>query len=188
MDDTKPDNSALLDKIKRLVEERGLNQEEFARMTRLNRHTIRQILNSEGDRRLRNATINACARALGLTVSELRSLPLERLLPRMAEASGSAQDDPLRRKYQQVTQAELKLWLERNADRARKLSEAELDELLAMQGSEGPLVAYGVETIVQRIERRKVLLERVRVIVPTKYLDLLEQMVGLIYEKVRPEE
>ncbi len=49
-------------KIARLVEERGWNQEEFAGITRLNRHTVRQILLA-GDRRLRNATISACARA-----------------------------------------------------------------------------------------------------------------------------
>ena len=31
-------------KISSLVEERGWNQEEFARITRLHRHTIRKIL------------------------------------------------------------------------------------------------------------------------------------------------
>ena len=34
----------LANKIARLVEERGWNQEEFARIARLNRHTVRQIL------------------------------------------------------------------------------------------------------------------------------------------------
>ena len=50
----------LAHKIARLVEERGWNQEEFARIARLNRHTIRQILVDGGSRRLRNATISAC--------------------------------------------------------------------------------------------------------------------------------
>jgi len=72
-------------KIARLVEERGWNQSDFARITNLNLQTIRQILVPTSDRRLRNATIGACARALGLTVSELRTLPLERLLVRMHE-------------------------------------------------------------------------------------------------------
>src|SRR5207253_3901217 len=70
-------------KIARLVEERGWNQEDFARIAGLNRQTVRQILLQNGDRRLRNATISACAKALGLSVSELRTVPLERLLPRM---------------------------------------------------------------------------------------------------------
>ena len=45
----------------------------------LNRHTVRQILHGGPKRRLRNATVSQCADALGLTVSELRTLPIERL-------------------------------------------------------------------------------------------------------------
>ncbi len=44
-------NSELAAKIARLVEERGWNQEEFARIARLNRHTVRQILVEGGSRR-----------------------------------------------------------------------------------------------------------------------------------------
>src|SRR5258708_11180584 len=73
----------LVEKIARLVEERGWNQEDFARISQLNRQTVRQILQPQGHRRLRNVTVSRCARALGLSVSELRNLPLERLLPRM---------------------------------------------------------------------------------------------------------
>src|ERR1700722_3028555 len=113
-------DSDLPSKIKRLVEERGWNQEEFARITRLNRHTIRQILIPGGQRRLRNATISACARALGLNVSELRSQPLERLLPRMVEGGASGPEDSVRRMYDQATQPELRAWIERNPDRARR--------------------------------------------------------------------
>ncbi|HEY8504908.1 MAG TPA: helix-turn-helix transcriptional regulator, partial [Gemmataceae bacterium] len=83
MSPTPPRNAELAGKIARLVEERGWNQEDFARIAKLNRHTVRQILQSDGRRRLRNATVSQCATALGLTVSELRNLPLERLLPRM---------------------------------------------------------------------------------------------------------
>ena len=73
----------LANKIARLVEERGWNQEDFARISQLNRHTVRTILNSGANRRLRNATVSQCSEALGLTVNELRPLPLERLVPRM---------------------------------------------------------------------------------------------------------
>src|SRR5207249_3501633 len=79
---TDVDSAALAAKIARLVEERGWNMEDLARISNLNRHTVRQIM-QEGNRRLRNATVSACARALGLTVSDLRNLPLDRLLPRM---------------------------------------------------------------------------------------------------------
>ncbi len=176
----------LAPKIARLVQERGWNQEEFARIARLNRHTARQILLPGPRRRLRNATIGACARALGLTVNELRTQPLERLLPRMAEGHPANGDSPLRRLYEQATQPELRAWTERNPDRAARLTGAEVDELLSLQGSGGPLTAFGVESFVERLERRRNLIERVNAVAGTEYLDLLEQIVGLLYEKVQP--
>ena len=186
MDDQSPEMADLALKIKRLVEERGWNQEEFARIARLNRHTVRQILLPGGSRRLRNATISACARALGITVNELRTHSLERLLPRMAEGGNTGPDDAVRRAYEQATLPELRAWLERNPDRARRLSEEDLDELLAMQGEGGPLDAFGVDGIVQRIERRRKVVEHVHAIAGTEYLELLEQIVSLLHDKVQP--
>jgi hypothetical protein len=185
MDEQNPASADLALKIARLVEERGWNQEEFARIARLNRHTVRQILLPGGQRRLRNATIGACARALGLTVNELRTQPLERLLPRMADGQAGA-DDSWRRRYEQATQPELRAWMERNPDRARQLSEEEVEELLSLQGSGGPLTAFGVDAFVERLERRRRLVRQVQAIAGTEYLDLLEQLVALLYEKVQP--
>jgi hypothetical protein len=187
MEELTTDTTELSLKIKRLVEERGWNQEEFARITRLNRHTVRQILMPGGQRRLRNATISACARALGLNVSELRTVPLEKLLPRMVEGSSNGPDDALRRMYDQATLPELRAWLERNPDRARRLSEEEMDEMLSLQGEGGPLSAFGVDAFVQRIERRRKLVGQIHAIAGTEYLDMLEGIVALIYEKVQPQ-
>lgn len=173
-------------KIARLVEERGWNQEEFARITRLNRHTVRQILLPGEHRRLRNATISACARALGLTVNELRTLPLERLLPRMNEAHPANGIAPLRRLYERASRPELIAWMERNPERSQQLSDEEVNELLSLQDAEGALTAFGVEGFVERLERRRRLIHQVQVIAGTEYLDLLEQFVTLLYEKVQP--
>src|SRR6266536_2428950 len=101
----------LATKIARLVEERGWNQEAFARTAGLNRQTVRQILLPTGDRRLRNATIGACARALGLSVNELRTLPLERLLPRMNTQPAGEETAARARGFEQATQPELLAWL-----------------------------------------------------------------------------
>lgn len=187
MDEEQPAMSdTLADKIARLVEERGWNQEEFSRITRLNRHTVRQILLPGAHRRLRNATIGACARALGLTVSELRTLPLDRLLPRMNETHPANGVAPLRRLYEKASQPELIAWMERNAERAQHFSDAEVDELLSLQTLEGALTAFGVEGFVERLERRRRLIQRVQTIAGTEYLELLEQLVTLLYEKVQP--
>jgi hypothetical protein len=186
MEELSTDSDDLSVKIKRLVEERGWNQDGFAKITRLNRHTVRQILIPGGERRLRNDTIRKCADALGLTVSELRTQPLEKLLPRMVKGRGGGPADALRRMHDQATQPELRAWLERNPDRARHFSEEEIDELLSLQGPEGPLTAFGVDAFVQRIERRRKLVQQIHIIAGTEYLDLLEQFVGLLHEKVQP--
>ncbi len=182
------DSVELASKIARLVRERGWNQEDFARIADLNRHTVRQILVEGGTRRLRNATVSACARALGLSVNDLLTLPLERLLPRMTRQVQelTSQSDTFRRLYDQASQPELLAWLERNSERARKLSASEVEELLAGQGDDGPLVAVGVETFVRRLERRRELVRKINTISGTEYLELLEQLIDLIYDKVRP--
>ena len=80
-------------KIARLVEERGWNQEDFARIAQLNRHTVREIIKNSTGRRLRNATIAACAKAFGLSAHDLRTLPVERLVQRLRQSSSSANGD-----------------------------------------------------------------------------------------------
>jgi transcriptional regulator with XRE-family HTH domain len=180
------DTADLSRKIARLVEERGWNQEDFARNSGLNRQTVRQILNPRGDRRLRNATISACAQALGLSVSELRNWPLERLLPRMYTRRPAESDDAVRRLYEEATQPHLLAWIERNPERARGLTGAEIDELLSLQGTGGPLSMIGVEHFVESIERKRKLVQKVHTVAGTEYLELLEQFVGLLFEKVQP--
>ncbi len=186
MNDPTRASADLATKIARLVEERGWNQEEFARIANLNRQTIRQILLPSGDRRLRNATVAACARALNLSVNELRTVPLERLLPRMGGQHPANRDDRLRHLYEQATQPELLAWLERNPERANGLTPEVIDELLSLQGTGGPLTTLGVDHYVEIIERKGRLKQKVDTIASTEYIDLLEQLVDLMYEKVQP--
>src|SRR6187551_2644331 len=128
----------LANKIARLVEERGWNQEDFARISKLNRHTIRQILHGGPKRRLRNQTVSQCAEALGLTVSELRNLPLDRLLPRM-HGKPAADDEALKLLKERAALPDLVSWIERNSDRAARLRSEDIQELLGMQAPGGPL-------------------------------------------------
>src|SRR4051812_43585250 len=174
--------AALAAKIARLVEERGWNYEDFSRIAGLNRQTVRTILR-EGGRNLRNSTVSACAKALGLPVSDLRNLPLDRLLARMNGIPATS-DETLSRLYEQVTNPELVGWLDRNQDRARQLNPQEIDELLAMQGSGAALSSMGVERFIEFLERKRKLMGQVQVIAGTEYIDLLEKLVGLMYEKV----
>jgi transcriptional regulator with XRE-family HTH domain len=170
-------------KIARLVEEKGWNQEDFARISHLNRHTVRQILNAGPKRRLRNATVSQCADALGLTVSELRSQSLDRLLPRM-HGKPPEDGEALQLLRENAALPELVEWIKRNEVRAASLRADEIHELLDMQQAGGPLERFGVDQVVERLERRRRLLAQVRTIAGSEHLDLLEQMVGLLYEKV----
>jgi transcriptional regulator with XRE-family HTH domain len=183
---TLPTAINLSTKIGRLIEERGWNQEDFARISGLNRLTVRQILQANGERRLRNATVGACAKALGLSVNELRTQPLERLLPLMNASTPTADQSNKARLYELATQPEFVAWLERNPDRAGRLTEEDIDELLSLQGTGGPLTALGVEYFVDLIERKNQLIRKVHAIAGTEYLDLLEQTVNLMYDKIRP--
>src|ERR1700712_3484409 len=96
----------LANKIARLVEERGWNQKDFARISNLNRHTVRQILHGGPKRRLRNATVSQCAEALGLTVNELRTMPLEKLLLRV-HGKAPADDESLKLLHEQASLPDL---------------------------------------------------------------------------------
>ena len=173
----------LASKIAKLVEEKGWNQEDFARISNLNRHTVRLILNGGPKRRLRNATVSQCADALGLTVNELRTLPLDKLLLRM-HGKSAADEEALRLLHERATLPELSQWLERNRERAADLKHDEIEELLDLQQPGGPLERLGVEHGVGLIERRRQLLCQVRQLVGTEYFETLEQIVGLMFEKV----
>jgi hypothetical protein len=185
---TSSSSFSLAAKIARLVQERGWNLEDFARICNLNRQTVQKITDPrlQDSRKLRNTTVSACARALGLSVMDLRTLSLERLLPRMNGQLPSGDDASRQRFYESATQPELLGWIERNPDRAARLTPAEMDELLSLQGTGGPLTAFGVEHFVELIERKRRLSQQVSAIAGTEYLELLEQLVRLLYEKVQP--
>jgi hypothetical protein len=173
----------LCEKIVRLVRERGWNQEQFARYADLNRLTVRALF-LDSSRKLHNGTVRACARALGVSANDLQTAPLEKLLPRMHVPVPA--EESLRILYAQATQPELLDWLQQNAERAGQLTPDEMDELLSLQGTGGPLTPDGVAHFVEQIERRRKILEQAAVVAGTQYVDLLEQFVKVLYEKIQP--
>ena len=180
------DNSEeLCRRIIRLVEERGWNQLDLARQAGLNRLTVAKILHGRSCH-LRISTIQACARALGFSVDELRHAPLEDLVLRIRRASLLEIPDHLRCLYEQAAQTVLLTWLENHPDKAARLTSADLDELLSLQGIGGPLTAEGLDHFLDQIERKRKLKEQIDAIAGTDYLSLVEQLVGLVFEKIQP--
>jgi transcriptional regulator with XRE-family HTH domain len=181
-----PGGSDLPAKIARLVEERGWNQEDFARISNLNRHTVREILKNSDSRRMRNATVKQCAKALGLEVNELRDLPLERLLPLMHNDRHVPDTEVLKLLQEKSTQPELVAWVAAQPERVAQLTYTEAAELIDIQGPNGPLARIGVEKYVELIERKRRLLDYVSDIAATEYLAFLEQFVHMLHDKIRP--
>jgi hypothetical protein len=186
MDGPSTSRTNLAAKIARLVEERGWNQEDFARIANLNRHTVREIVKNGAGRRLRNATVSQCAAALGLHVNELRDLPLERLLTRMHGTRPAEDAGGVKRLNERAAAPELLGWMELNRDRAAQLTPNEADELLILLSRNGAATPAHIEHDVELIERKRRLLRRVAVIAGTEHVDLLEQFVNLLFEKVQP--
>jgi transcriptional regulator with XRE-family HTH domain len=169
------------EKIARLVAEKGWNQDVFADKAGIARTTARGIL-THPERELRNATLRRCADALGLTVHELISLPVERLLPRVRQpASVHPGQIPVQ---ELANQPALREWMARNPDRAARLAPQEIDELISVQNVGGPLTYHGVEHFVSILERKRELLRRVEILAGTEYLDLLEGLVRLMYDRI----
>jgi len=95
-----------------------------------------------------------------------------------------ADEEALKLLYERATLPEFVSWLERNPVRAAQLRPDDIHELLDFQAPGGPMERLGVEHFVELIERRRTLLCQVRMIAGTEYLELLEKMVGLMFEKV----
>jgi hypothetical protein len=104
---------------------------------------------------------------------------------RAAEAIGNSTDSR-RRLREEATEPELLAWVEDNPDRARRLSSDEVNEVLDLQAAGGSATVSDIDQLVERIERRRALVQRVTALAGSQYLDLLEQFVALLFEKVQP--
>ncbi len=169
---------SLSQRICRLVREKGWTQKAFAQAAHLNRLTARNIM-TQPLVRLRGDTVRACAMALGFTVEEIVEAPLQELLRRLRGPK-----TPVPREEILAEQPELLAWMEAHPDRAAQLGPAEIDELMSLQGMGGPLTSEGVCYFVDRLERKRELLQQVEMIAGTDYLPLLEQFVSLIVDRV----
>lgn len=169
-------------KIARLVEEKGWNQEDFARIARLNRHTVRHILRGQLKRQLRNATISQCAEALGLTVSELRDLPLECLLARM-HGQLPPTSEALRILRERATLPELIQWIDEHPQRAAAFTLAEVEELLLAQEPGGLIERLDPDTVITLLEQRRRIAQTLRQITDPECLDAVERLVLVLAKR-----
>ena len=180
------DPPELAAKIARLVEERGWNQEEFARIARVNRHTARQILLRVGGRSLRNSTILACARrwvcrSTTCAACRWRSCCRSCATPSRPTARLACAASTNRRRSRSWSPGWNATPTGRAASRPRNATSC-----WPCKARPGRSSTFGVEGFVQRLERRRRIVERIHAIAGTEYLDLLEQFVDLLHDRVQP--
>src|SRR5262249_44084478 len=107
--------NCLCAKIARIAEELGWNRQTLARRAKLSRITVGHICSGE-NRRLHNATVQACASAFGISANELRTEPIERLVAKIRPERTA--DEHQRRLFEQAMQPELQRWLEAHPERS----------------------------------------------------------------------
>jgi transcriptional regulator with XRE-family HTH domain len=157
----------LVAKIARLAAERGWDVAAFAKAASLHRVTAQQLL-AGSSRRLHETTVKACADAFGVSPLELRSESVDKLIAKMqAPIAASTELDALRQAHPNLTPDDI-------------------EELLAFKEERGPLSPFALEEQARRLERRRRLANKVLVVAETGYVELLEQFVELLYEKVQP--
>jgi hypothetical protein len=157
----------LVAKIARLAEENGWDLAAFMQNASLHRATAQQIL-ARSARRLHDTTVKSCAEAFGVTPMELRTESIEKLLEKMRAPKAAA--------------AELNSLHEAHPS----LSAEDLDELKSLKEERGPLTPFALADHARRLERRRRIVNRAATVAETEYVDLLEQFVDLLYEKVQP--
>jgi transcriptional regulator with XRE-family HTH domain len=157
----------LVAKIARLAAERGWDLAQFAKAASLHRATAQQLLAGTA-RRLQDNTVKACADAFGLTPLELRIEPIATLVAKMrAPIVASDEIAALRSAHPELT-------------------DDDLSDVLAFKDDGEPKSPFAIEEHARRLERRRRLANKVLVVAGTEYIDLLEQFVDLLYEKVQP--
>lgn len=171
--------TSLQQKIARLITQKGWNQEDFARISRLNRHTVRTIMLGK-EVKLRNSTLESCARAFGFTPDQLIQSPLELLLSKLDTNQTPVQQQRYRRLLEGITREELKNWMEKHPDRARLLESSAIDEILSFQTN--PSFNPGnLETLILRLERKARILEKVRHLNHPRHLEVLEHLLDTMH-------
>ena len=157
----------LVAKIARLAEENGWDLSAFMRNASLHRATAQQILAGSA-RRLHETTVRSCADAFGVTPMELRCEPIEKLIEKMRAPKEASEE------MQAVRAAH------------PALSTEDIEELRALKEERGPLTPFALADHARRLERRRRLVNKAATVAETEYVDLLEQFVDLLYEKVQP--
>jgi len=160
-------DNLLGDNLRRIMSQLGLTINEVAERTKLDKRTIRGIL--EGSKRPHPKTIGQLAEGLGVSVDELYIDPTRLLYRRLDK-----QTNPV---VEKVIQEHPELFAD--------WTTAEFEELYSRFGMGGAMTEEGVLEAARKTNRRRILQHKLAVLLETSQAELIENIINLFYEKLR---
>jgi transcriptional regulator with XRE-family HTH domain len=152
--------------LARLLAAAGLSSEQAAEKTRLDKRTIRAILN--GTHRPHARTLQRLAEGLQVSVDELFLDP-SRLIYRRFDRHSNPVIEEILEEHRELFEG----W-----------GEADFDELHSRVGTGGPLLREGALAAVRDMNRKRELLDKVSLLLETSHAELLCAIIELYFEKL----
>ncbi len=160
-------DNLLGDNLRRIMSQLGLTINEVAERTKLDKRTIRGIL--EGSKRPHPRTIGQLAEGLGVSVDELYIDPTRLLY----------------RRFDKQTNPVVEKVIQEHPDLFADWTTAEFEELYSRFGMGGAMTEEGVLEAARKTNRRRMLQHKLAVLLETSQADLIENIINLFYERVR---
>jgi transcriptional regulator with XRE-family HTH domain len=157
----------LADNVQRLMAHEGCTVEELARRCALSRATIKGIL--AGTQRPQARTLHRLAGGLGVDVDEL-----------FQNSATLAQ-----RRFDRATNPAVEHFVRRHPQRFEDWLPDDFDELYSQFGTGGALTEEGVAAVAEKIDLKRRVHAQVDLILETAEAQLLEQMVEVLYRRVK---
>ena len=154
------------DNLRRVMARLGLSIGQVIRRTGLDRRTVKGIL--DGTSRPHTQTLHRLAQGLGVPIDELFVEP-----PQLIYRCFDRQTNPV--------VAEV---LDDHRELFAGWTEADFDELHSRQGTGGPLTPDGTLAVVQQMNRKRQLHEKLATLLETSQAEVISSVVEAMYEAI----
>ena len=154
------------DNLRRVMAQLGLTIGQVVEKTGLDKRTVKGIL--DGSNKPQPRTIHRLAAGLGVSANEFFLDPAQLLYRRF-----DVQTNPV---VQEVVEA--------HPEQFSGWTAADFDELHSRFGTGGPMTAEGTLFAVESMNRKRVLHEKLAVLLETDHVELISGIVDLLYDKV----
>jgi transcriptional regulator with XRE-family HTH domain len=146
--------------------ERGLSVTQVARRTGLDERTVRAL--QRGTNRPRAKTLHRLAEGLGVRVDEFLVDPRDMLF----------------RRFDRATNPAVEKLVEQRGELFKHWTADDFDELHSRVGTGGPLTADGALEVVEQMNRRRRLHEKLDLLLESTHAELAAEMLELMYRNV----